>query len=315
VERRRLGSHGPEISVVGYGAWGAGGEMWGDEVPSDRVRDAMRAAIEAGVNWIDTAEAYGDGRSEILAGDVVRDHRDGVLIFTKVAPFASGTRPEEIHKAIRGSLERLGVDAIDLYQIHWPDEERVPVEETWGAMAECVDEGLARAIGVSNFDRGLVERCMAIRHVDSVQNECSLLAPEDPAFLRWLDEEGVGFLAYGPLAYGLLTGAVTEETRFSENDWRSGERWQLGYYERLFAPGAFDRNLAAVDRLRTIAEREGIPLATLALRALLSSDGVTAAIAGSRNPEHAGANAEAGDGLLAPETVEEIRGAIAGLDS
>ncbi|MFL5766436.1 MAG: aldo/keto reductase [Actinomycetota bacterium] len=312
MERRRLGSNGPQVSVIGYGAWGAGGEMWGEDVPADRVRDAMRSAIDAGVNWIDTAEAYGDGRSEILAGDVVRDHRDEVLIFTKVAPFATGTRPEEVHKAIRGSLERLGVEAIDLYQIHWPDEERVPVEETWGAMAECVDEGLARAIGVSNFDRSLIERCMAIRHVDSVQNECSLLAPEDPSLLRWLEDQGVGFLAYGPLAYGLLTGAVTEETRFSDDDWRSGERWQLGYYERLFAPGAFEKNLAAVERLRAIAHREEVPLATLALRALCSVEGVTAAIAGSRNPDHVRSNAEAGDVILAPDLVEEILRAAAG---
>ena len=312
MERRRLGSDGPEISVIGYGAWGAGGEMWGDEVPADRVRSAMRSAVDAGVNWIDTAEAYGDGRSEILAGDIVRDHHDEVLIFTKVAPFASGTRPEEVHKAIRGSLERLGVDAIDLYQIHWPDEEHVPVEETWGAMADCVDQGLARAIGVSNFDRALVERCMAIRHVDSVQNECSLLTPEDPDFLAWLDDQGVGFLAYGPLAYGLLTGAVTKETRFSEDDWRSGTRWQLDYYDRLFAPGVLEANLAAVERLQKLAEREGLPLATLALRALLSMEGVTAAIAGSRNPEHARSNAEAGDALLTPELVEEVRWAIAG---
>jgi methylglyoxal reductase len=157
-----------------------------------------------------------------------------------------------------------------------------------------------------------VERCMAIRHVDSVQNECSLLTPEDPDFLAWLDDQGVGFLAYGPLAYGLLTGAVTKETRFSEDDWRSGTRWQLDYYERLFAPGVFEANLAAVERLQKLAEREGLPLATLALRALLSIEGVTAAIAGSRNPEHARTNAEAGDALLTPELVEEVRWAIAG---
>jgi aryl-alcohol dehydrogenase-like predicted oxidoreductase len=312
MERRRLGKDGPEISVIGYGAWGAGGEMWGDEVPADQVRDSMRVAVDAGVNWIDTAEAYGDGRSEILVGDVVRDHRDEVLVFTKVAPFATGTRPEEVRKAIRASLERLGVEAVDLYQIHWPDEEHVPVEETWGAMAECVDEGLARAIGVSNFDRSLVERCMAIRHVDSVQNECSLLAPEDAEFLGWLEDQGVSFLAYGPLAYGLLTGAVTRETRFSAEDWRSGERWQLGYYERLFAPAVFGRNLDAVERLQAVAEREHLPLATLALRTLLSTEGVTAAIAGSRNPAHARSNAEAGDELLAPELVEEIRWTVAG---
>jgi aryl-alcohol dehydrogenase-like predicted oxidoreductase len=310
MERRRLGAHGPEISAIGYGAWGAGGDMWGPEVPAEQVTDAMHAAIDAGVNWIDTAEAYGDGRSELLVGEVIRDRRDEVLVFTKVAPFASGTRPSEVRKAIEGSLERLGADVIDLYQVHWPDEERVPVEETWGAMAACVDDGLARWIGVSNFDRDLVERCLTVRHVDSVQNEFSLLDPEDPSFLAWLQEQGIGYLAYGPLAYGLLTGAVTRDTTFAPDDWRSGS-WNLGYYERLFAPGVLERRLDTVDALRAIADREGIDLATLALRALIATPGVTAAIAGSRNPEHVRSNAVAGDAMLSDQTLLEVYDALA----
>lgn len=310
MERRRLGTQGPEISVIGYGAWGAGGDMWGEAVPAERVKAAMHAAIDGGVNWIDTAEAYGDGRSEVLVGEVIRDRRDDVMVFTKVAPFATGTRPDEIHKAIRGSLERLGLDVIDLFQVHWPDEERVPVEETWGAMAACVDEGLARWIGVSNFDRDLVERCVSVRHVDAVQNEFSLLDPEDPSFLAWLEERGIGYLAYGPLAYGLLTGAVSRETTFAPDDWRSGA-WNLGYYERLFAPGVLERHLDTLDDLRAIADREGIDLSTLALRALIATPGVTAAIAGSRNPEHVRANAAAGDATLRDETLVEVYDVLA----
>src|SRR3954447_10851161 len=310
MQRRRLGKQGPEISVVGYGAWGAGGDMWGPEVPADRVKQAMRAAIDAGMTWIDTAEAYGDGRSESLVGEVVRDGGGDVMVFTKVAPFRTGTRPDEIHEAIRSSLQRLGVDVIDLYQVHWPDEERVPVEETWGAMAECVDQGLARWIGVSNFDRDLVERCMAVRHVDSVQNEFSLLDPEDPDLLAWLDARGIGYLAYGPLAYGLLTGAITRTTVFADDDWRSGA-WNLGYYERLFAPGVLERHLGTVDRLRAIAEREGIALSTLALRALVATPGVTAAIAGSRDPDHVRTNAVAGDAALSDDTRAEVSEALA----
>jgi len=310
MERRRLGGQGPQISAIGYGAWGAGGDMWGAEVPAERVKDAMHAAIDAGISWIDTAEAYGDGRSETLVGEVVRERRGDVMVFTKVAPFATGTRPDEVRKAIRGSLERLGVDAIDLYQVHWPDEDRVPVEETWGAMAACVDEGLTRWIGVSNFDRDLVERCLSVRHVDAVQNEFSLLDPEDPSFLAWLEEQGIGYLAYGPLAYGLLTGAVSRDTTFDEDDWRSGA-WNLDYYERLFAPGVLEQHLRTVDELRAIAEREGIALSTLALRALIATPGVTAAIAGSRNPEHVRTNAAAGDATLTDETLVEIYEALA----
>jgi aryl-alcohol dehydrogenase-like predicted oxidoreductase len=185
----------------------------------------------------------------------------------------------------------------------------VPVEETWGAMAECVDQGLARWIGVSNFDRDLIERCMAIRHVDSVQNEFSLLDPEDPGLLGWLEERGVGYLAYGPLAYGLLAGAVSRDTTFDANDWRSGA-WNLGYYERLFAPEVLDRHLRTIARLRDIADHEGISLSTLALRALVATPGVTAAIAGSRDPDHVRSNAVAGDARLGDETLVSVYEAL-----
>ena len=311
MERRTLGAKGPEISVIGYGAWEAGGSMWGEEIPDDEVLRAMHAAIDAGMNWIDTAEAYGAGRSEELVGRILAERRDEVLVFTKVAHFVSGARPQDVHRAIRGSLERLGADHVDLYQIHWPHEERVPVEETWGAMAEVQDEGLARCIGVSNFDRRLVERCLAIRHVDSVQNQFSLLHRNDEeGLLPWLAEQGVGYLAYGPLAFGLLTGAITKETTFAPNDWRSGGEWNLGYYRDLFAPGVIDRQLERVDRLRPIAERVGIDLPTLALRAAIDATGVTAVIAGSRNPRHVEQNARAGDLSLDDATLRDVRAVL-----
>jgi aryl-alcohol dehydrogenase-like predicted oxidoreductase len=307
VETRQLGKNGPDISVVGCGAWEAGGSMW-DSGRSDRESiDAMRAAIDAGMNWIDTAEAYGEGKSEELVGKAVAGRRDHVLVFTKVAHFASGIRPEEIGAAIRRSLRRLGVEQIDLYQIHWPAERIVPIEEAWGAMARLADEGLARWIGVSNFDRRLVERCLATRHVDSVQNQFSLLHQDDRGeLLPWLREQGVGYLAYGPLAFGLLTGAITRETRFDMDDWRSGRRYRLSYYDELFAPRAFERSLARVDSIRGVADRLGIPLATLALRAVVDVPGVTGAIAGSRNAPHVRTNAEAGDVRLDEPTRAEI---------
>lgn len=307
VDRQKLGTGGPEVSVVGYGAWEAGGDMWGPNESEGAVVEAIRAALDAGMNWVDTAEVYGDGRSEQLVAKAVAGRRDDVQIFTKVAPrpAGSGFRAEEVKRAIRGSLERLGTDHVDLYQLHWPDMS-VPVEETWGAMAELQDDGLAAHIGVSNFDRPLVERCLGIRHVESVQNEFSLLYQEDRRrLLPWLDEHGVGYLAYGPLAFGLLTGAIKEDTTFHQRDWRSGSMG-MGSYSRLFAPRKRGENLQKVERLRAMAERLGTEPATLALRWVIEQRGVTAAIAGSRNPAHVRSNAAAGDLHLDAKTFQEI---------
>lgn len=307
---RKLGSQGPDVSVVGFGAWEAGGDMWGAEVDDRDTTRAIEAGLDAGMNWIDTAEAYGDGRSERLVGRIAR-RRTGVMVFTKVAHFASGSRPHEIRAAIEGSLQRLGLDAVDLYQVHWPNERKVPVEETWGAMTELRLEGLVRAIGVSNFDRTLVERCEAIGHVDSVQNQFSLLSDDDRhGLLPWLRSRGIGYLAYGPLAFGLLTGTFDAATTFHDDDWRSGKGVRLGYYDELFAPGQFEQQLQRVQRLRPIAERLGVALPTLALRAAVDAHGVTGVIAGTRNASHATANAQAGDLSLDPATMREITHAV-----
>jgi aryl-alcohol dehydrogenase-like predicted oxidoreductase len=159
---------------------------------------------------------------------------------------------------------------------------------------------------VSNFDRPLVERCLAIRHVDSVQNEFSLFHQDDRRrLLPWLEEQGVGYLAYGPLAFGLLTGAITEDTTFHPRDWRSGTMG-MSSYQRLFSPRKLRQNLDKVERLRPIAERVGTELAPLALRWVVEQRGVTAAIAGSRNPGHVRSNASAGDLSLDEKTLQEI---------
>jgi aryl-alcohol dehydrogenase-like predicted oxidoreductase len=305
MEMRTLGNAGPHISVIGYGAWEAGGADWGPNRSDEEVIESMRAALDAGMNWIDTAEVYGQGRSEDLVGRAVNGRRDEVWIFTKVAPDneGSGIRPDEIRKAVRGSLRRLRTDRIDLYQIHWPDE-RVPVEDSWGAMTELVDEGLVRHIGVSNFDRQLLERCLALRHVDSCQNAFSLLEQNDRReLLPWLAGRGIGYLAYGPLGFGLLTGALTSDTTFTQGDWRAEER-EAG--KGLFAPGTFEQNLQRVERLKAVSERVGVPLAPLALRWVIQQVGVTGAIAGSRNPHHVSVNATAGKLQLDDRALEGI---------
>jgi aryl-alcohol dehydrogenase-like predicted oxidoreductase len=311
MEMRRLGAHGPEISVVGYGAWEAGGEEWGPNESDERVVESIGAALEAGMNWIDTAEVYGSGRSEELVGRAIAGRRDEVLVFTKVAPHewdGSGLRPAEIRGAIERSLARLDVEHVDLYQVHKPDE-AVPLEETWAAMAEIAVAGLARCIGLSNVDRAQVERCMAIRHVDSVQNQFSLLYRDDEkSFLPWLAAHGVGYLAYGPLGFGLLTGALSSGHAFGADDWRSSARLDE---DGLFGRRSFGANVGVAERLQEIGTRIGTSAAPLALRWALSRPGVSGVIAGSRNPDHVRENATAGSLALATQTLAAIEATTA----
>ncbi len=302
MKTHRLGSAGPELSVVGFGAWEAGGgREWGQSPPGEQVLEAIRVVPDTGIDWIDTAEVYGGGRSEELVGRAIVGRRDELFIATKVAPSpeGSGFRPQEIAAAVRGSLRRLGIDHVDLYQLHWPDETGIPVEDSWGAMASLVDEGLVRFVGVSNFDRQLIERCEAVRHVDSLQQEFSMLNLDDRDLIAWCGEQGTGVVSYGPLAYGLLTGAIGMETTFREGDHRAEDT-------RLFPPEQRRRSLAVVDGMQPVAERLGISTAQLALAWNVHQPGVTAAIAGSRNPEHVRSNAAAGDVELDEDVLSEL---------
>lgn len=305
MQTRRLGTTGPEISVVGYGAWEAGGDAWGPNESPDGVIRAIRTALEAGMTWVDTAEVYGRGTSEELAGRAVAGRRDDVLLFTKVAPEPEGTgfRPDQVRRAIQGSLGRLGTDRVDLYQLHWPDP-GVPVEETWGAMGELQDEGLALHIGLSNVGADLLRRCEAVRHVESVQNELSLLVRDDRnEFLAAVQDVGAGYLAYSPLGLGLLTGAISADTQYHPQDFRGGTR---GEVPEPFRPENLAGNLERVEKLRSVAERVGTRPAVVALRWVVQQPGVTAAIAGSRNPDHVRSNADAGSVVLDEATLAEV---------
>ena len=288
--------------MIGYGAWEAGGADWGPNESEASVVAAMRAALDEGITWIDTAEVYGDGVSESLVGRAVEGRRDDVLIASKVAPIdeGSGFLPEQVAAACDASLARLTTDRIDLYQLHWPDETGVPVEDTWGAMVRLVEAGKVRWVGVSNFDRALIERCEAIRHVDSLQQEFSMVVLDDRELLRWCGEVGTGVVAYSPLGAGLLTGALTREQAGSLQDWRGG--WDKG----PFSPAGLDRAFVVLEGLRPIAERLDVTVAQLALAWNWHQPGVTAAIAGSRNPDHVRANAAAGDLRLDAGTLAEL---------
>lgn len=307
VRTKPLGSKGPDLSVIGFGAWEAGGDTWGANESEDAVIGAMQAGLDAGMNWIDTAEVYGKGVSERLVGRAVADRRDGLLVATKVAPGpeGSGFHPGQVRAGCEGSLGRLGIDVIDLYQLHWPDSAGVPVEDTWGAMSHLVDAGKVRHIGVSNFDRGLIERCESIRHVDSLQQELSMLALDDRDLIRWCGQQGTGVVSYGPLGFGLLTGKISREQAMSASDWRRSD-------EGPFTEEKLDHDFAIVEALRPIAERLGITMAQLALAWNVAQPGVTSAIAGSRNADHARDNAAAGAAELDGQTVAEIERVLAG---
>jgi len=306
MRTQRLGSSGPEVSVIGYGSWEAGGGIWGANPPEDQLIDAIRSGLDAGINWIDTAEIYGKGKSETIVG-LAAEGRDDVMIFTKVAPRGAGTgfEPDRVRVAAESSLKRLGRDTIDLFQLHWPDDS-VEVEDTWEAMAALKAEGIVRYIGVSNFDRSLIERCEKIEHVDSLQPQFSMLHRDgrDDLF-PFCRANGTGIICYGPLAYGLLTGVIDRDTKFQDDDWRSGGTG-IGYYRELFAPGVIDKNLEIVEGLRPIADRLGITPAQLALAWVVHQDGVTGAIAGSRSTKHVVENGEAGDVQLEQKDLDEI---------
>jgi aryl-alcohol dehydrogenase-like predicted oxidoreductase len=302
MRTQRLGSSGPELSTIGFGAWEAGGTDWGPNTSEAAVIEAIRSGLDAGMTWVDTAEVYGDGVSETLVGRALAGRREPVLVATKVAPRpqGSGFRPDDVSTACDASLGRLGVDTIDLYQLHWPDETGVPVEETWGAMTELVDAGKVRWIGVSNFDRELIERCRAIHRVDSLQQEFSLIHLDDRDLIRWCGETGTGVLAYSPLGAGFLTGTLTRADAERLKDWRAEEG--------LTASSFLDRTFGIVERLRPVAERWDVSLAELALAWTWHQPGVTGAIAGSRNAVHVRSNAAAGDLELDEATMAEIDG-------
>jgi aryl-alcohol dehydrogenase-like predicted oxidoreductase len=310
VERRRLGATDVELSVIGLGTWVFGGR-WGGADDADSLA-ACHAAIDAGVNWIDTADVYGQGRAERIVGQALRERRDEVFVATK-GGVAWETEPafriwreasaDYLRMACERSMRALGVDVIDLYQVHWPVG-RVPAEETIGALAELRDAGTVRAIGVSNYEIGHLEAAGAVARIDSYQPGYHLMRRDiESAELPWCAEHGVGVIAYGPLAHGLLTGKMSEETTFAPGDWRADSE--------LFGDDAFPERVAVVGELEAVAREAGRPggVAELAVAWVLRRPEITSAIVGARSAEQAVRNAAlAGAPLSADEeaAIEEV---------
>ena len=307
LSTRLLGSTDIRITRVGFGAWAVGGGDWkyGWGPQDDRESiDAMRHAVERGVNWIDTAAIYGLGHSEEVVGRLLRElpQSQRPFVFTKcgmvwdehdhLAEPARVLRPESIRRECDASLKRLGVDRIDLYQFHWPDQAGTPVEDSWAEMIRLKEAGKIRAAGVSNFDVALLERCEAGAHVDSLQPSFSLIRRERAEKeIPWCAAHGTGVIVYSPMQSGILTDTFSAERRakLAPNDWRQNARW--------FQEPALSQNLDLRDALRPIAERHGVSVSAVAIAWTTAYPGVTAAIVGARTAEQV-------DGWIAAATLE-----------
>jgi aryl-alcohol dehydrogenase-like predicted oxidoreductase len=320
IDKRSLGSSGVEITTVGFGAWAIGGGGWsfGWGPQDDRASiEAMRHAIELGINWIDTAAVYGLGHSEEVVGRFLRSvgTSQRPLIFTKCGliwdernPMQQAKRilkPESIRKECEASLRRLGVERIDLYQFHWPDEMGTPIEDSWAEMARLIEEGKVRLGGVSNFNAGLLDRCAAVRHVDSLQPPFSLIrrgAAERE--IPWCEAQQTGVICYSPMQSGLLTETFGAErvARMADDDWRRRSP--------EFNSPNLKRNIALRDALRPIAQRHGTSVSAVAVGWVLSWPGVSGAIVGARSPEQVDGWIGAANLDLTQADLDEIAGAI-----
>ena len=317
---RSLGTTDLQISTVGFGAWAVGGGGWAfGWGPQDDAASiaSIRHAVERGVNWIDTAAVYGLGHSE----DVVRRALDDLpsadrpYVFTKcgmvwderdrTAPPRQVLRPDSIRTECEASLRRLGVERIDLYQMHWPDQTGTPIEESWATMVRLGEEGKVRAIGVSNFSVDLLERCEAISHVDSLQPPLSLIRRQAlESEIPWCAAHRTGVIVYSPLQSGLLTDSFSPARvgTLAEDDWRRRSS--------DFKPPRLSRNVALRDALRPIAERNGTTVSAVAIAWTLAWPGVTGAIVGARSPEQVDGWISAAALELTMQDLDEIAQAI-----
>jgi len=289
MKTTELGGTGMEISRVGFGAWAIGGAEydwgWGDQDDEQSIA-AIHRALELGVNWIDTAAQYGFGHSEQVVGRALEGLDEQPFVFTKGGQPEGPNRTtvqtlerDSLKRECEASLRRLGVEAIDLYQIHWPipDEE---LEEGWTTLVELKEEGLVRHIGVSNFSVAQLRRAQAIAPVETLQPPYSLLDRDvEREILPFCEREGIGAIVYSPMASGMLTGKMTRERieGLPENDWRRRS-------ERFREP-QLSKNLELVERLSRVSERHGVSPGAVAVAWTLRNPAVDGAITGFRRPD------------------------------
>lgn len=300
MEYVTLGRNGPKVSAVGIGMWQAGGKNWGADVSDEDTADAMVHGVELGMNLVDTAEVYGNGHSEeVVARAIRRAGRENVFVATKVS--GDHLRAADVEKACKGSLGRLGVEAIDLYQIHWPALwDQIPLAETMKALEKLERNGKIRHIGVSNFSvRYLEEARSALSRTDIVEDQIqySLLHREpEIELLPYCEKEGIGILAWSPLAKGILTGKYHGNLR-PKDPIRSDEA--------LFKPGNLKLAGPTVRLLKKVGHAHGKTPGQVALAWLRSHEGVVP-IPGVKRPAQAEENAGGGDFALTPSEVRSL---------
>ncbi|WP_433135441.1 aldo/keto reductase [Actinomadura nitritigenes] len=334
ITTRPLGGTGMDITTVGFGSWAVSGPGWrfgwGATDDAESVA-AIRHAVGSGVNWIDTAAVYGLGHSEELVGEAIAGLREDErpFVFTKAGlvwdptdPQAAPRRimkPESVRREVEGSLRRLGVERIDLYQVHWPDTgesldyagdgsgpvspNATPLEEYWQVMADLKAEGKVRAIGLSNHSPDLLDRAEKVAHVDAVQPPFSAINRSAAGEIAWAREHGTGVIVYSPLQSGLLTGAFSAERAAS----LPADDWRAAHHD--FTTG-LAANLRLADALRPVAERRGASVAEVAIAWTLAWPGVTGAIVGARRADQVDGWIGAGSVELTPADLDEIAGAI-----
>jgi aryl-alcohol dehydrogenase-like predicted oxidoreductase len=301
-----LGKTGLHVSRIAFGTWQLGGE-WG-QFDADTAVKAIRRSRELGVNFFDTAQAYGFGASERILGAALHDElasaRDELVIATKGGLRKTDTglvrdaSPEWLRRGVDSSLAALGLDHIDLYQVHWPDP-TVAVAETADALGELIAEGKIRHVGVSNYTADQIQEFSATLPVETVQPPYHLFRRDiEDELLPYCREEDVGVLVYGPLAHGLLTGTLVEDSAFAPDDWRSGSD--------VFTGDAYRRNLATVRALSMLAADLGISISQLAIAWTLTNPAVHVAIVGARRTSHVEDSLAAADVSLSEADLEEI---------
>ncbi|HEY2584265.1 MAG TPA: aldo/keto reductase [Tepidisphaeraceae bacterium] len=307
MKYRQLGQTALRVSTLCYGTWQFGGD-WGT-FDTQEAHAAIRQAIDLGITFFDTAQAYGFGIAERFLGQALQPElkakRDKVVIATKgglrmdAGKLLRDSSARWIRKGVEQSLRGLGVDYIDLYQIHWPDP-HTPLEETAQALEQLVEEGKIRYAGVSNFDVAQMREFARTRRIDTLQPPYSLFRRDiEEEILPYCREHRIGVLVYGALAHGLLGGSYTPRTTFAPDDWRSKSP--------LFRGQQFKRNLAIVDRLKGVAAGQGITVSQLAIAWVLAQPAVDVAIVGARHPQQLTQTASAADVSLSEQSLRDIQ--------
>jgi aryl-alcohol dehydrogenase-like predicted oxidoreductase len=311
MNTRQLGNSDLYITPIGFGAWAIGGSgwefAWGAQDDRESVA-AIREALDNGVNWIDTAAVYGLGHSEEVVARALDGMGNRPYVFTKCSmvwdeqrKIGRSLKAESIRRECEASLRRLKVDALDLYQVHWPmpDQE---IEEGWATMAKLKEEGKVRNIGVSNFDVGQMQRALAIAPITSLQPRYSLIHREvEREILPFAEQENIGAIVYSPMASGLLTGAMTRERieQLPADDWRQNN---ADFQEPLLS-----RNLRLVRLLRAIGQHHGRSPGEVAIAWVLRNPAVTGAIVGARRPGQMKGVVSAAGFWLSPSEAAEIK--------